>query len=103
MTSALFTLVAASTLPIISGTKQSPMFCTQKINEYALPRYLEGIIFGTLGHREAGTSEKETPNMTIAANAIILLSVAGTKNAKVKWHTIISMEPSISIVAPFPL
>ena len=58
-----------STLPISRGTRQRPMFCTQKIRQYALPRIFSSIILGTEGHRAAGTREKLTPSTAIRVTA----------------------------------
>ena len=60
------------------------------------------MIFGTDGHRAAGTSAKLMPSTTIVARARNLLCVAGSAKANTKWQTIRSRAPQISIVAPFP-
>ena len=61
------------------------------------------MIFGTEGQRAAGTREKDTPNVTMRMRARALLGNAGRMNAKLRWHTIIMMAPSMSIEAPLPL
>ena len=61
------------------------------------------MIFGTDGHRAAGTSENETPNVTMSMRASVLLGNAGRTHAKPRWQTIMMIAPSISIEAPLPL
>ncbi len=65
ITAGLSAFVDARRLPMSLGTKHSPMFCTQNIRQYAEPRIFSSIIFGTLGHRAAGTSANEMPSNTI--------------------------------------
>ena len=73
------------------------------MRQYADPRIFSSMIFGTEGQRAAGTRENDTPSVTISTSANALLGNAGSRNAKLRWHTIMMMAPAISIDAPFPL
>ena len=73
------------------------------MRQYALPRIFSSIIFGTLGHKAAGTSEKLTPRITMSSTANHLCGNTGSRNAKLRWQAIMMTAPAISMEAPFPL
>ena len=100
---AVYPPVPSRTTPMRRGTRQSPMFWTQKMRQYAEPRIFSSMIFGTDGQRAAGTRENDTPRVTMRMRASTLLGNAGRMNAKLRWQTIMMMAPSISIEAPLPL
>ena len=61
------------------------------------------MIFGTLGHSAAGTSENDTPSVTTSVSASHCDGKSGSRNAKLRWQPVMMMAPIISIVAPLPL
>ena len=69
---------------MITGTRRRPQFCIQKLTQYAEPRIRSSMIFGTDGHKAAGTNENETPRIAMIAIANPLDGNAGSKNAKLR-------------------
>ena len=60
------------------------------------------IIFGTDGHKAAGTNENDTPRIAMIATANTFDGKIGKRNAKLRWQAIIMSEPTISIDAALP-
>ena len=61
------------------------------------------MIFGTDGHKAAGTNENETPRIAMIATAKALDGNIGRTKAKLRWQAIMMNEPIMSIEAALPL